>query len=494
MKDKIKSFFITVIFVLVSYSLMLYPHYSPDSFYYHENRVAMSNGTGNLALGRFGNYLVDKIMVRLDFDYIESQFMCSIFLILCISFAIEIISCKFDKLYENTRQKNISKLAIIIAFCNVFLMEWFIFMEVTFQWAFSIIFMILAFIQLQENFNVKKMLLCIVFQSLSVGFYQATIGYFVIFSMLWIYVFSKGILNKKSIILNIKALSCGAIAGISNVIFIKIMQLIGQVNETSRTSSISIQTIKENVIYMFRNLDYLLVRNFDLFPPKLLIMLVCISYIFLIYFMANNTKVKLANKFIYMLVLVISCRGIVYFPHIITSQVWMAQRTIASFWTIISLPIIVMCSMNIESLLKTVCPIIVGIALFVNIIYIQFISIEVIASNKIDAERARSIYYKISEYEAKSGVNISTIAICQDKNMTYINDGIHFKAFDLNRRALSVDGACIECINFYNQQNYKKGDMDPYVYEKYFADKDWTTFNIDEQMVFIEDVLYLVIY
>lgn len=496
LKERYKSFFITTIFYLLSYSLMLYPHYSPDSFAYHENRIANSDGTGNLALGRFGNYLVGKVVAWFDFDCIESQLFCTLFLILCLSFATEIICLKFDKLYKNDIQRLIGKIAVVLSFCNVFLLEWFVFVEATFQWAFSVIFMALAFMQVRKDFAINRIIFCVLFQSISLGFYQATIGYFVIFSLLWVYVYSNGTLNKESILLNVKALLCGAVAGMSNLFLIKIMQIAGCISETSRTGQIGIQTILHNIASIYNNLDYLVVRNFGLFPPRLLIVFVVVSYVLIVYFMVKTDTKNLLNKFIYLLLLVICCRVIVYFPHIVASEVWMAQRTIVSFWTIISMPAIVICTLNGGKFLERISLAIIGIILFFNIVYIQFISANVIANNKIDEEISYCIYNKIVEYEEETGIKVDKISLCWDESVSYGHDSIHYKTFDLNRRAHSVGWACIQCINFYNNQSYHGSDFDlkSEIYEENFAGKDWNRFDIEEQLVFVDDVLYLVVY
>lgn len=494
MKREHKNIIFTVIFYLLSYSLMLYPHYSPDSFFYHENRIANSEGTGNLALGRFGNYIINKIAVFFDFDCIESQLICTIFLILCLSFATEVICRSFNKLYKNDLQKHIGRIAVYISFCNVFLLEWFIFIEAAFQWAFSIMFMALAFMQIREEFTLKRIILSIVFQSVSVGFYQATIGYFVIFSLLWIYVYSNGVLNKKTVFLNIKALLCGALAGISNIIFIRVMQKIGRIYETSRTEQIGFQTLIHNIKSIYNDLDYILIRNFNLFPRGILIIFVCASYILVLYCIIRKIGNKIFNRLIYLLFILICCRGIVYFPHIVSSQIWMAQRTLVSFWTIISIPIIVICSLNVDKLSERISLLIIGIVLFFNIIYIQFISVEVIANNKIDEELSYYIYNRITEYEKETGITVDKIYVCNDENVSRSHNAIHFKAFDLNKRLHSVEWSCVQCINFYNNQSYHGYNMDSAIYEEYFAGKDWNVFNVEEQLVFIDDALYLAIY
>ena len=48
-------------------------------------------------------------------------------------------------------------------------------------------------------------------------------------------------------------------------------------------------------------------------------------------------------------------------------------------------------------------------------------------------------------------------------------------------------------MNYYTEQNYMKKEV-PEAVEKYFLDKDWNEFNVQEQIIFQGDTVYWCVY
>ena len=493
-KNRFISFTKVIVFYLFVYGTMLIKHYSSDSFTYANN--PKQNNIGNLALGRIGDYWVNKIILKFGINYVEQQIIFVTILILTLAVVSEVLYAYYLKLIGHklkSKQEKILKASIILMFCNVFIEEWFIFVEMTFMWSLSLIFMFLAVIQIREKFTIRRMLLSATCVVVSVSFYQATIGYYIIFSLIAVYIMNNGELNKKSILDSVKVLICGACSGVLNLQFIKILQLMGLTYVTGRTETISLKMVIGNVRLVLQYLWRWISDSYGLLPKYSVLIIGIITYFALIFSMIKN-KISKKNT-VYIIGLIIICNGIVYFPHLLTSTIWMAQRTIPAFFVIISLPLIIMAIKEDTSILINICILITVVVLGINIWKINEISVNVIASNKIDEEVAYQIQEKIEDYEMKTKNQIDTIALGKDGNTTWGNKSIQDVCMDTNIRIYNnVFHGGIDCVNYYNGTNYNKMDMPEDIYKKYFLEKDWQELDLDEQLVFENNIAYLVTY
>lgn len=496
-KDKVKAKIISLVVMIaiffLIYSAMLVRHYSADSFAY--NAHPLQNNEANLALGRIGDYFVNKIIVMFGGNYVRNQFIFVFILIMTMAVVSEKIYCHYLKCADEElqlSQKIVLKLSIILMFANVFVMEWYIFVEMTFIWSLSLIFMALAVGQIQKGFSVKKMILSIIFLMVSVSFYQATIGYYIFFSLMAVYIMNRGRLGKNAFIDSIKVIVCGGFGGGINLLLIRILQIMGIAQTTGRTENITLPMLFENMCVVWNNILTWVITTRGLLPKyTVLISIVLISIVLLWVIIVEKGKIK---NIVYIGLLVVVCNGMVYFPHLMTSTVWMAQRTIASFFVIITIPAIVIAVKANNRICRYMCGGIIGIVLVLNVWKIQDISANVIASNRIDEEVAYMIQDKISQYENESGVEIKKISICKDKYTTWGNKSVEYVCMDTNLRVFNVSHSGVACINYYNNTSYETADISSEIYKQYFENKDWNILNLKEQLVFEGDTAYLVSY
>ena len=491
-KEKVFSCIITTLFFWSVYRIMLVQHFSADSYRYYANPLL--NNKGNLALGRIGDFIVNEIICRLGLNYVRNQFIFVIILILTVSISVELIYNHYIKICNgqiNWNKKLVLKSAIILMFCNVFILEWFIYTEMAFLWSLSLIFMDLAVIQITPQCNVKHMIRSIVYVFVSVSFYQASISYFVIFALIGIYIGYAGKLNKSSFTDSIKVFICGGLGGIFNLAFIKLMQILNIVQSTNRTESLSLDLWINNIETIFQNIKRWLLDSYGLLPKYSLIVIVLIMYTLLV---VGLIKKKKKLNLIYIILLIIMCNIMVYIPHFLTSTVWMAQRTITSFFVFLIIPYIILNVQNVGQKIQKLSIVTFLIFLIINIRQIEEISVDVIASNKIDEEISYLIQDEIQKYEMQNNTKIKNISLVNDINPHWGYNAIEYVCFDTNLRSYVVNWGGVDCINYYNKTEYNSVEMNENIYETHFSGKNWDFLDLDEQMVFQGDTLYMVSY
>ena len=87
----------------------------------------------------------------------------------------------------------------------------------------------------------------------------------------------------------------------------------------------------------------------------------------------------------------------------------------------------------------------------------------------------------IKEYEEKNKVEVTKISIYQDKNLSYVYQGL-FSTGDINITGFSPDWSVSRMINYYNNRNLLETENDKQIKEEFEAN-DWNDFNENEVII-----------
>lgn len=487
----------TTLVICITYAIMFARHYNVDTIYAIMNSSAY--GTGNLDLGRYGCEIVYRTLIFLGINYVK----CFPFLILLMIFSFSyfagaVSDCMVQKLDGENRKIRalLIRVAILIMVCNCFMQEWFAFWECSFQWSFSILCLTWALLKIGGKITLKNALFSCLFLVLGFGFYQGILSLFLICALSIVYFNHKGELTARSVIESFAVFAIGGIAGIVNWASIFLFQKIGWADITARTEHLSVDTIWNNIRGTIKLLIGLFTWTCGFFPKYGVFICDCIL-IGIIIWLVFSKKSNIVDKGIYSGGVWIASLLSAFIPLLIATSFTPAQRIIVGFWGNVSALLIIVATLLREKKVKKLgsVSVIIGITiLVVNIVVIQSLEYELMASNKMDQEIARTIELKIEQYEEQSGNIVKKIAMTHDETKTRRYSFVKHDWQDTNVSAFSKDWSNVNCINFYNDTDYDEIDMESDIYEKYFLDKDWNYFNPEEQLVFEDDTLYMVWY
>ena len=360
-------------------------------------------------------------------------------------------------------------------------------------WGLAVLFMTLAVARIDEKMSLKSMILIYLLEVISLSFYQATLGYFITFGLLFCLIQCKCEINKESVLRAIKVIIIGALASATNIIYLRAVQWMGIVAVKNRTESISFFQIFENLKKIFLPLKNWLFNANGLLPDYSVLVVFIITYILFIIW--NIKCVKCLKKSIFFCFIIVVSFGCVIAPHIMTSSLWMAQRTIVCFFNIISLPwMIMVLEEKKDSFLIKSGVFLLMCFLLVNIVKIQSVAANVIATNKIDAEIAFSIQHMIEKYQEESGNTIKNVCFVKDSNVRTGYKSTDYTAiYDTNRKAFSVEWSAVNCLNYYNGTNYIQVEPDYELVAEQIG-KDWQALDLPEQMIYDGDTVYIITY
>lgn len=473
---------------LLMFGIMLNKHYSVDAYCYSNHSTTQY--VGNLELGRIGNYFVFGLFKNINIITYQRYFTFLLIIVLTIS--ARILYDHFRKEIEKEKYMLLLKIGILIMYGNVFMVDFFNYIEMFFAWCCGIVFMTLAVLQIRKQMSVMNMVLMLLFAIVSLNFYQALLGFFVYFGLINIYIINKGRLTVKAFWDSIKVCVCGGLSGIVNILILRILQEIKIISATDRTKNMDVAGLVTNVRNIFKESLDILIDKKGFLPSYLLVAVGLVLYAVVLYILIR--KRAHWQEYVYIVLLIISCRIVLYIPHIFASTVWMAPRSVISYWSILSMPCMIIITIVDNEKLNKFASVVAMFIFIVNVVNIQKICLNIISTNRIDEEIAYLIQGEIEYYEEESGQKVEKIIFRNDAIPTWTYRTTEFQAYELCERIYVVPWGCVECINFYNDENYMYESMDDETYSRYYVKDNWDKLNLKEQLVFDGNVMYYVVY
>ncbi len=262
-------------------------------------------------------------------------------------------------------------------------------------------------------------------------------------------------------------------------------------NEVRKMTMLSLTDLLNSFVKLISNM---VVNTFGIGTRYWYILVILVlTIIFLVYVIKDKkSKFYIIEYF----TLWIACIVIPVLPMLVTpiENQYLEARMAMSFGSsigILLLFLILVLEIIDKKIYKYFITIITVGMVILNCIYYICASSELIATNYLDRNIAKTIIEEINNYQVETGINIENIGICKDKNARATYDGLHWLGV-LTTRSMGTDWTVLETIELYSGKKYNKVEV-PNNYKEDFLQKDWHFFN-KEQLVFEGDNLFICIY
>ena len=149
-------------------------------------------------------------------------------------------------------------------------------------------------------------------------------------------------------------------------------------------------------------------------------------------------------------------------------------------------------TISIKSI-KTVVISICVIAYFIfNVVNNGLNGYEHLKAFKLDEEMGQVINGSIKDYEESSGKEVTKFAYYYDKSPESYQEGI-LPLGSLTERKFAMKWCVLESVSYYSNKKLEEVPFSANVYYNNFYKKNYTEFS-EEQLVFVDDTLYMCIY
>lgn len=492
-KIYIQILIFNVMLLFCVYSIAVFSiHYSPDSFSTFFNNPAHQH----LRLGRLLNFLIYSGFETLNINIAKHVIFNQLFLIITMALLMTKLTEMFQSalnLKECRKDIFILNLIISLFFININILEgWFLFPETCFSGSISLTLSILSICLFCEAKNLKGYLLSFFVLLLALNMYQVYIENYLIIGAAFVFIENKTQIDFKCVRRLIYLIIIGAIASLTSVLILKVLEEIGLSTGNDRAVVLSLQVLINNAQSIFKNAIQVL-NDYNGYLPKYSVATFVIAlYGVIIFGIRKNGISPLAH---YIAIVIFSCAIMIaaYLPHFVVSTVWLAPRAILGVSAAIASLAILAFSFS-ETFGKKVLFLAVIAYLTVNYIQVQRIVVNGSINDGIDQEQVHQIGQVIEEYQNDTGNTIKYFAIHNDGGYKWAYDSVNYNIYETNSRKANVEWAVMPMINYYLGSDYLRVDFPDEKYLDFFGDKNWDYFEPDEQIICEGDTLYMAVY
>lgn len=224
-----------------------------------------------------------------------------------------------------------------------------------------------------------------------------------------------------------------------------------------------------------------------------ILIVVAISIIF---FTCTIKKKKFKLYILKYVVLFLTCILIPILPMLVTpiESQYIETRMAMSFGSSIGILILflfLVVEVKKYKIFNKLTTVIVFIMVILNAIYYIIASSEMLTTNYLDRNIAKTIIQEIDNYQNKTGIVIENVGLCFDKRPTNNYDGQRWLGV-ITTRSMGTDWTAKETIELYSGKQFDKIEV-PNQYKEEFLQKDWSFFD-KEQLIFDNNNLYICLY
>lgn len=258
--------------------------------------------------------------------------------------------------------------------------------------------------------------------------------------------------------------------------------------------NMTVLSIKDLINTVVKFSSEMIIKTFGIGTKYWYILIVIVISIIFLMYIIKNKKFKL-YIFEYF-VLLLTCILIPILPMLVTpiESQYLETRMAMSFGSSIGILLLflsLVINMKNYKLFNKLIIIISFIMVILNAVYYIIASSEMITTNYLDRNIAKTIIQEINNYQAETGITIENIGICLDKNPTSNYEGQRWLGV-ITTRSMGTDWAAKETIELYSGTRFNKIEV-PNEYKEEFLQKDWSFFD-KEQLVFDNNNLYICLY
>ncbi len=479
-KELINRFIVDYFILFITWCGMFRRSFNCDTlFHYAHPEVDI---IGRCEGGRYLAGLLDYILYRFGrttADHTGITVMIAVFL---LAAAVWIVQLSFE---EKIKCRNIyAKIAYYaiygLLFSNVLFSESLMFGECSVMFGLSYLFASIGiwFFTKRKYWAAFLLFLCSAME------YQVAVAYGAIILSVWIFLENEYKITKQTVV---QELICGFStfgAGLIDMESINVLVRLGILESAEKDAGMG--DFLGKIFTCIKDFSVLLRDSRGLMPkvwlPLLIFLFACCITLW------KFIKEKNARAVLYYCLLMAAMFIMVYALPMAQREIMPYPRMVWIFYVMQAMALLIAFRFTEGKIMCYVC---CGY-LAVQIMFCQLIVMNHLLSNTLDKTYAMMFYEEVEKYEAETGITVRRLGVANDTDAPLSYNNVHYKTDQINERALGIVTNTL--VDVITGREFEKVPMDEEVYRTYFAGKDWDYFNASEQIIFVGDTAYWIIF
>lgn len=486
-----------VLIVFMAFNCFFKVHYSVDA--YSTFGGVHQNALWHIQNGRYFYTLLVYVVDRTGLNLVTDNILWVFLFMAALAISIIALSRRFIQLIDHTSTATeiMCILCVCLSFVNVFIAEWFQFTECLLMYTVSVLCSVGAVLLIPSKNGgakaIERYAAAFILLNIAYNTYQISINFFVFYVLCFILLENKGALTIAGVKKTLQAALVVVGTFAINLCITKLLAACGVISDSSRMSGLSIDCLWGNTkLFLSKQNQSLLWLKSDgmMNAPDLLVLFIVLLTMGIYSFFANLKR----KWYDILFALVLLSGGVfaLFLSILITEPLWMPPRTIAPFFCVFTY-LGCLIAMGKNKTIQKIVAVILVIVLCRQACCVQMYSSDVLISNACDKLWVEQVADKIESYEQNQGIQITKVGFAPDQQMKWHWNNDSAYCWDVCTRTISVDWARLGLFSYYTGAQYSLEDT-PDEVKAYFSSRNWDTVNLEEQMIFDNDVCYICIF
>ncbi len=475
-------------------------HFSVDSYlnYYFIDTDVFPRA------GRLVSWAITSLESALGINLLHAQPFWTVFFIVFTAAMGYWLSCmviRAARLEDNRAAIVAIALGIAVSFTNVFIWEWYTFVESYLWYAATLAFSVGAVACLPKRFGFALSVACV---SCAAMAYQIAVPMVAVWGALVVLAKHDFDLTRNSALELAKLLAVCACGTAIALLLPRLLDALGII-ELTRSGTGSLAQIAENLRALWQLQHAYWIEGIGFLPRYSQTAFALVGAALVVF--GSLRKGRGVGKTALILLALAACFGIALAPHAIVTIPWFAPRTlepVACFWSALWVCAACLCLPNGEQIreqrLLAVAPFAVAIAAVVAFLGVQIINCQSATrahflANDADERFALEVEACIEDYEKKSGTEVRTLLFANDVDPTWTPyENAPYRFYGTNERATVVEWATPYLINYYTNRSFEGQKMSDEQRDQIFGEKR-NDLDFDQSQVVCQgDTAYVLVY
>lgn len=474
---------------------VFYPHYSADDYnnYYCPKDIGGAHAYGSM---RPTVGIACWLLARLGVNFVRDQVFFGIILLLSMAFLTTKLTLVFAGKMNKTQDIKSMILLNMGSFFligNAFISEYFWYTSAYIGWMIAFTGMTLSITYLVKEDNLaKNSVLSFIWLFIAVGSYQVVAIQYVAIVLFLVYIEQNRKINRTTFIKLIRSALILMAAMVCNMIISKPVGIMMGYPDTGSTRVGFDFHLISSILrdYIVKAQPMIWIDGMGTLPQASML----IAFVILLLACTVCSK-DMALNFIWAAAVCFFVDGMIGAIQILQGMFYPTLRTYAPIFSIFTV-LIWMNAYNEHCMNKVKIVFTTGILfLAVNFIEIQVNALDVIKTNTMDQECVRQIDARMQSYENSTGIQITKIGFVPDASRPSKYDDVISNHIigDLGERAFATSWSDCNSIRYYTGRWLQRVNV-PEPYASQLSSQNWATLQLDEQMIFDNDTVYVAVY
>lgn len=478
---ELKKFTIFLVVITIFYSVFLMDHFAVDTYYLQAHGYVNNAMDPFFKDGRLIETLFLIAMRVFHIPFFAMKVISWLWGTLSLTIACYITYRMFDKYCKNKLLHYLVSFGVVV---NVFVLEFYMFPELTGDMCFGILMTVCTgalLVKFFETKNWKQLILASVCAMVSASCYQGVLSLTVLIPILFVKKYSNNM--KEFILNNLSIMVPYASASIFTLIVTKM-------NGASRLNMKPV--LSDTLLALGEGIKNLLSSTYNFFPPYIYLSLIVVTIIIVLFGIYKAKAKAVDYAFFFYILLAIMIVPIIPYCILHASKVWVVPRSCLGYGAIVGLVIAFYCLYFQQSKVMQKGLIIIFLILF----SFQYRSALIMGRNRsitnaMDMSEAKQIAEIIYKYEQKNKITIHKIVKYYDNSTRYGYENTLISG-DVIVRAMSSSWASEDLIELVLNRDLNSGKEDEKFKEK-CGSKNYNYFE-PEQIKLDDSTLHICIY